>query len=65
MEAASVGGLFIYCEQEVQCRFWHLADNPTAPAFVRYWSNGGHCRILERDGSVANGPERTFALTDE
>jgi hypothetical protein len=22
-------------------RFWHLADNPTAPAFVRYWSNSG------------------------
>jgi tryptophan 2,3-dioxygenase len=20
----------------------HLADNPTAPAFVRYWSNSGH-----------------------
>jgi hypothetical protein len=19
-------------------RFWHLADNPTAPAFVRYWT---------------------------
>ena len=22
--------------------FWPLADNPTAPAFVRYWSNSGH-----------------------
>jgi hypothetical protein len=21
---------------------WHKADNPTAPAFVRYWSNSGH-----------------------
>jgi len=19
-------------------RFWHLADNPTAPAFVRFWT---------------------------
>jgi hypothetical protein len=24
-------------------RYWHLADIPTAPAFVRYWSNSGHC----------------------
>ena len=24
--------------------FWHLADNPTAPAFVRYWSNSGQIR---------------------
>jgi hypothetical protein len=23
-------------------RYWHLADNPTAPAFVRYWGNRGH-----------------------
>jgi len=23
-------------------RYWHLADNPAAPAFVRYWSNSGH-----------------------
>ena len=22
-------------------RLWHLADNPTAPAFVCYWSNSG------------------------
>ena len=28
-------------------RKWHLADNPTAPAFVRYWSNNGHAeRVL-------------------
>jgi hypothetical protein len=20
-------------------RYWYLTDNPTAPAFVRYWSN--------------------------
>ena len=23
-------------------RFWHLADNSVASAFVRYWSNSGH-----------------------
>src|SRR5450631_3357291 len=22
-------------------RFWHLADKPTAPEFVRYWTNSG------------------------
>ena len=22
--------------------FWHKADNPTAPKYVRYWSNSGH-----------------------
>ena len=36
-EAASVGGLFYF---GVRCRrdvcFWHIADNPTAPAFVRF-----------------------------
>jgi hypothetical protein len=24
--------------------FWHKADNPTAPAFVRYWGNTGQVR---------------------
>ena len=23
-------------------RYWHLADNSSAPVFVRYWSNSGH-----------------------
>ena len=23
-------------------RFWQAADNPTAPAFVHYWSHSGH-----------------------
>jgi hypothetical protein len=23
-------------------RYWHKADNPTAPAFACYWSNSGH-----------------------
>jgi hypothetical protein len=31
-------------------RYWHLADNPTAPAFVRYWSNSGHWSALALNG---------------
>ena len=31
-----------------------LSDNPTAPAFIRYWGNRGHWPELARDGSVAN-----------
>jgi hypothetical protein len=27
-------------------RYWHLVDNPTAPAFVRYWSNSDMCGIV-------------------
>src|SRR5476649_84911 len=38
------------------------ADNPTALAFVRFWSNSGHCSALARDGSVANDPTETFDL---
>src|ERR1035437_4537840 len=27
--------------------YWHIADNPAAPAFVRYWGNNGHAeRVL-------------------
>jgi hypothetical protein len=26
----------------VNVRYWHKADNPTAPAFVRYWRHSGH-----------------------
>jgi hypothetical protein len=26
----------------VDVRFWHLADNLTALAFVRYWGNSEH-----------------------
>jgi hypothetical protein len=39
--------------------YWHLADNPAAPAFVRYWSNNGQKWILARDGLSANDPKRT------
>jgi hypothetical protein len=42
-------------------RYWHLADNPTAPAFVRYWSNSGQRWILARDGLSAFDPKRTCA----
>jgi hypothetical protein len=41
-------------------RYWHKADNPTAPAFVRYWSNSGHSSALGLSGLSANDPKRTF-----
>ena len=31
-----------------------LADNPTAPAFVRYWTKSGHSSARALNGSVAN-----------
>ena len=37
-------------------RLWHLADNPAAPAFVRYWSNSGQIWILTCDGLSAYDP---------
>jgi hypothetical protein len=42
--------------------FWHLADNPTAAAFVRYWSNSGQQSILASDGLSAYDPTATLAL---
>jgi hypothetical protein len=41
--------------------YWHLADNPATPAFVRYWSKSGHWSALALIGSVAIDPKRTFA----
>jgi len=40
--------------------FWHLADNPTAPANVRYWGNSGHWSARTLNGSVAIDPIRTL-----
>src|SRR5450759_3607050 len=31
-------------------QYRHLADNPTAPAFVRYWTNNGQRSTLAGDG---------------
>jgi hypothetical protein len=42
--------------------YWHLADNPAAPAFVRYWSNSRQRWILARDGLSANDPTATLAV---
>ena len=37
--------------------FWHKADNPIAPAFVRYWSNSGRVEIaLTRDDALPSRP---------
>ena len=44
-----------------QCR--HVADIPSAPAFVRYWVHSGHWQKLALNGLVANDPERTYAHT--
>ena len=40
-------------------RFWHLADNPVAPADVRYWGNSGQPLLMVRDSSSAFDPQRT------
>ena len=33
--------------QACDVRNWHLADNPTAPALVRYWFFLAHMRSIE------------------
>jgi hypothetical protein len=40
-------------------RFWHLADNPTAPEFVAYWTNNGQKAALGLDLSAAIDPKRS------
>src|SRR5665811_1611945 len=39
---------------------WHLADIPTAAAFVRYWTNNGQRRFLARDSLSAFDPTETI-----
>ena len=34
-------------------RFWHLADNPTAPGFVRFWTTADKGRFGPGDGLSA------------
>ena len=43
-------------------RYWHLADNPTAPAFVRYWSNSGHREVYSNpwEGTARRQKLRNF-----
>jgi hypothetical protein len=43
-------------------RYWHLADKPTAPAFVRYRSNSGQTANFSPDGLSANDPSATVAV---
>jgi hypothetical protein len=43
-------------------RYWHIADNPTAPAFVAYWTNNGQKAALEIDLSAAIDPKRTLGV---
>ena len=42
-------------------RYWHLADNPTAPAFVRFWTKADKVQILAALCLSANDPKRTLA----
>jgi hypothetical protein len=37
-------------------RYWHLADNPTAPEFVRYWTKADKGRFQPADGLSDNYP---------
>jgi hypothetical protein len=48
--------------QACDVAYWHIADNPAATAFVRYWTNNGQRLALGRDGSVANDPTATLAV---
>jgi len=42
--------------------FWHIADIPTAPEFVRFWSNSGQKAALGLDLSAAIDPKRTLSV---
>jgi hypothetical protein len=33
--------LLLFQAKRAKFRDWHLADNPAAPMFVRYWDNSG------------------------
>jgi hypothetical protein len=41
-------------------RYWHLADIPTAPEFVAYWTNNGQKAALRLDLSAAIDPQATL-----
>jgi hypothetical protein len=48
--------------QAVDVAYWHLADNPAALAFVRYWSNSGQPSILAGNGLSGFDPTATLAV---
>jgi len=65
--AASVGGLFYFKPSVRNVAYWHLTDNRTVRAFVRYWTkadNGGFwpaivCPLMTQSGhQVRNGLSR-------
>src|ERR1022692_3412156 len=39
-------------------RFWHLADKPTVPGFVAYWTNNGQRAALGLNRYAANETQR-------
>ena len=45
-----------------QCPYWHKADIPTPPAFVRYWTQSGHWLEPALNGSIVNDPTATLAV---
>ena len=46
-----------YAPAPVDVRFWRFADDPTAPAFVLYWTNSGHWSALALNRPVREWPE--------
>src|SRR5450759_448031 len=61
-EAALVGGLFAISNHRRDGSYWHIADIPITPAFVRYWGNSGQRWILACGGLSANDPTATLAV---
>jgi len=42
--------------------FWHLTDNLTAAAFVRFWTKADKTAFSARDGLSAYDPTATLAV---
>ena len=45
-----------YCLLPIDTRLWHIADKPTASAFVAYWTNNGQGTTLGLNKYAANDP---------
>ena len=68
-----VGSVAIVRGRRPNVAYWHLADKPTAPEFVRYWTkadNGGVCpggglsaSLIGRSGSSTFKPSTTTFQT--
>jgi|ERR1039458_593350 hypothetical protein len=61
-DVCSQAGIYKVADQLKQLGFvgyWHLADIPTAPAFVRYWTNNGQRSARSWEMSAAIDPLRS------